>query len=76
MQGNIKIIIILGHFAFLLVYATLVAALLWHYQKYSLPRDRARWIIGLFLTIASILAVISTILIFSVPWEKIANLKV
>lgn len=68
MRGNPKIIIILGHFAFLLIYGLLVSALLWHYKKYSLPKDRARWIIGSFLSVAAILAAVSTILIISVKF--------
>lgn len=73
MQGNIKIIVILGHFAFLLVYGLLVSALLWHYKRYSLPHDKARWIIGAFLFFALIFAVISTILLFIIPWDKITG---
>lgn len=73
MQGNIKIIAVLAHIAFLLIYGSLVAMLLWHYKKYSLPRDRARWIIGSFIIFASVFALIATALLFAIPWEKIIN---
>lgn len=73
MEGNIKIIIILAHFVFLLVYALLVAMLMWHYKKYSLPKERARWIIGSFIFFASLFAIISSVLLFSLPLNEIVN---
>lgn len=67
-----KIIFLLLHIVFLAIYAILVGALLWHYKKYSLPKDKARWIIGIFIAICAILAIVSTVLLFLIPWEKIA----
>ena len=61
------------HFSFLAVYAVLVAALLWHHRKYSLPRDPARWVIRPFLAFSVIFAVIATILLFTVPWDIIVS---
>ena len=73
MEVNIKIIAVLAHFAFLLVYGLLVWALLLHYKKYSLPKDRARWIWGIFIFFAVIFALTATILLFAVPWDEIIS---
>ncbi|MEK7598842.1 MAG: hypothetical protein AAB474_00085 [Patescibacteria group bacterium] len=64
-----KIIFLLLHIVFLAIYAMLVGALLWHYKKYSLPKDKARWIIGAFLVICATLAIASTVLLFLIPWK-------
>ena len=60
------------HVLFLGVYALLVAALLWHYKKYSLPHDPGRWVIGPFLTFSIIFALIATTLLFYTPWNAIS----
>ena len=70
---NIKILAVITHIIFLAVYGLLVAALLWHYRRYSLPGDKARWIIGAFLFFALIFASISSVLLFIIPWDKIIN---
>ena len=59
------------HIIFLSIYASLVAALLWHYRKYSLPHDPARWVLGPFIAFSLIFAVIATILLFIVPWDDL-----
>jgi hypothetical protein len=59
-----KIIFAIGHIVFLAIYATLTGALLWHYKKYSLPKDKARWIIGIFIVFSVILAITSTVLLY------------
>ena len=66
------IIPILLHSFFLLIYALLIAALLWHYKRYSLPHDPGRWVIGPFLVFSVIIAVIATILLFYTPWNAIS----
>ncbi|MEK7566671.1 MAG: hypothetical protein AAB527_00855 [Patescibacteria group bacterium] len=70
---NIKFLAVIAHAIFLAVYGLLVTALLWHYRRYSLPGDKARWIIGAFLLFAFIFAAISTVLLFLIPWDKIIN---
>ncbi|MBI1957017.1 MAG: hypothetical protein HYS44_00970 [Candidatus Niyogibacteria bacterium] len=64
---------LLIHAAFLAVYTALVAMLLWHYHKYSLPHDPARWVIRPFVVFSVIFAVLATILFFYVPWEDLAR---
>lgn len=59
------------HLAFILIYAGLVAALLWHYGKYKLPNEKARWIIWTFIVLSALFAVVSTIILFMIPWEEI-----
>ncbi|MCH7882819.1 hypothetical protein IIA95_00130 [Patescibacteria group bacterium] len=65
---------LLIHLTFLVIYTLIVAALLWHYRKYSLPKDPARRVIGPFLLISLILMITSTILLFFVPWEALLTL--
>lgn len=66
-----KIFVSLIHFAFLLGYALLVGALLWHYRQYSLPKDKARWVIGTFLFFAITLAILSTLMLYLIDWSAL-----
>ncbi len=59
---------------FLAGYWILVWALLWHYRQYSLPKDKARWVIGFFLFFAVALTILSIITLFLVDWSEILNL--
>lgn len=61
----------------LIVYGSLVLAILYHYRKYSLPNDRYRWVINIFLIIVAIFFILSyLIIIFFIDWEslKLENL--
>ncbi|MBI2038795.1 MAG: hypothetical protein HYT22_00725 [Candidatus Niyogibacteria bacterium] len=63
----------LFHFVFLSVYALLVFALLWHYRRYSLLHDPARFVIGPFLFFSVIFALGASALLFYAPWDALVS---
>ena len=66
-----KIFVSLIHFSFLVGYWVLVSALLWHYRQYSLPKDKARWVIGTFLFFAIVLTLLSIMILFLIDWQEV-----
>jgi len=69
MSANIFSAII--YFSFLTGYWILVSALLWHYRQYSLPKDKARWVVGIFLFFAIVLTLLSIMILFLIDWQEV-----
>lgn len=68
-----KSIFLIFNTIFIFGYAGLVFAVLYHYKKYSLPSDKYRFVIYIFLAIATILFILSYILIlFFIPFEQLS----
>ncbi|OGZ31689.1 MAG: hypothetical protein A3H02_01320 [Candidatus Niyogibacteria bacterium RIFCSPLOWO2_12_FULL_41_13] len=66
------IIAVIFNTLILIVYASLVLAILYHYRKYSLLGDRYRWVVNIFLMTTIILFVLSyLIIIFFIDWESL-----
>jgi len=66
------IIAVIFNTLILIVYASLVLAILYHYRKYSLSGDRYRWVVNIFLMTTIILFVLSyLIIIFFIDWESL-----
>ena len=61
------------HFLFLAGALGLILALLYHYRRYAPPADSGLWINSLFLAVILGLAIVSTALMFLVPWGEFSD---
>lgn len=68
------IIPLIAYILFIIFYILFIIAIFWNINQYILPQDKYRWVINIFLGAIVIFMIISALLFFLTPWNKIIPL--